>query len=76
MKCPKCGSMNFDVIDSRNRTQRPYIYRVRTCLDCGHRFRTHETVVDVSDDYIKGYEQAKEDISNMIKDMGSKLNGN
>lgn len=68
MRCPECGSMNLAVTDSRNRPQRAYVYRVRKCLDCGKKFRTYETIIDgISDDYVRGYEQAKEDIIKIIK---------
>lgn len=71
MKCPKCGSMNFEVIDTRNRTHKPYIYRIRVCLECGERFKTHEIIVgDINDDYVRGYEQAKSDVLSVVKNIG------
>ncbi len=42
MKCPKCGSLNDKVIDSRQSKDGTVIRRRRECLDCGYRFTTYE----------------------------------
>ena len=40
MVCPKCGSYQLVVVDSRNK---PFgVQRRRECMDCGHRFNTAE----------------------------------
>ena len=53
--CPKCGSLMSKVIDTRYSTQVKLIRRRRECLDCGHRFTTHEVPVG----YIPSQEMAK-----------------
>jgi transcriptional repressor NrdR len=40
MKCPKCGSDQLHVTDSR--PVDVVVKRRRECLDCGHRFSTAE----------------------------------
>ncbi len=44
MRCPKCGSQNDKVIDSRASREGATIRRRRQCLGCGHRFTTYEEV--------------------------------
>jgi len=42
LKCPKCGSLNDKVIDSRQSKDGTVIRRRRECIDCGYRFTTYE----------------------------------
>ncbi|ACO04691.1 MAG TPA: transcriptional regulator NrdR [Persephonella sp.] len=42
MKCPKCGSLNDKVVDTRQSKDGTVIRRRRECLDCGYRFTTYE----------------------------------
>ncbi len=44
MKCPKCGSLDDKVIDSRILKEGTAIRRRRECLSCGHRFTTYENI--------------------------------
>jgi len=44
MKCPFCGSVDTQVIDSRVSEQGDSIRRRRRCLGCQKRFTTYETV--------------------------------
>ena len=44
MKCPKCGSENIKIIDSRSADT--LVYRIRKCLDCEYRFGTKESIVE------------------------------
>src|SRR5438034_11657023 len=44
MRCPKCGSQDDKVIDSRASREGATIRRRRQCLGCGHRFTTYEEV--------------------------------
>lgn len=44
MKCPFCGSVQTQVIDSRVSEPGDSIRRRRRCLDCQKRFTTYETV--------------------------------
>lgn len=45
MKCPKCGSDNVYVVDSR-RDDGKLIKRKRSCADCGYRFNSVEVAVE------------------------------
>ncbi|WP_456402539.1 transcriptional regulator NrdR [Persephonella sp.] len=42
MKCPKCGSLNDKVVDTRQSKDGTVIRRRRECLDCSYRFTTYE----------------------------------
>ncbi|MCL2525807.1 MAG: transcriptional regulator NrdR [Coriobacteriia bacterium] len=42
MNCPKCGSVDNKVIDSRSSEAQDAIRRRRECLECGTRFTTYE----------------------------------
>lgn len=44
MKCPKCGSQEDKVIDSRTWKDGAVIRRRRECLQCAHRFTTYEEI--------------------------------
>ena len=47
MRCPKCGSRDDKVIDSRQSRDSSSIRRRRQCLSCGYRFTTYETPAEV-----------------------------
>lgn len=44
MRCPKCGSQDDKVIDSRSSGDGVQIRRRRECLGCGTRFTTYEEI--------------------------------
>ena len=44
MRCPKCGSNEDRVVDSRASREGATIRRRRECTGCGHRFTTYEEV--------------------------------
>ena len=44
MRCPKCGSRDDKVIDSRQSRDSSSIRRRRQCLNCGFRFTTYEEI--------------------------------
>ena len=44
MRCPKCGSIDDKVIDSRTGKDGTSIRRRRVCLSCGNRFTTYESI--------------------------------
>jgi transcriptional repressor NrdR len=44
MRCPKCGTPEDKVIDSREAKDGASIRRRRECLTCSHRFTTYEQV--------------------------------
>jgi transcriptional repressor NrdR len=44
MRCPKCGSLDDKVIDSRASREGATIRRRRECLKCSHRFTTYEEI--------------------------------
>src|SRR5882757_4404557 len=45
MRCPKCTSIEDNVIDSRISKEGSTIRRRRECLECGNRFTTTELLV-------------------------------
>ncbi len=44
MKCPKCGSQQDRVVDSRPLKDGAAVRRRRECLECSYRFTTYEEV--------------------------------
>ena len=44
MRCPKCGSRDDKVVDSRQSRDSSSIRRRRECLRCGYRFTTYEEI--------------------------------
>ena len=44
MRCPKCGTQEDKVIDSRASREGATIRRRRECLACAHRFTTYEYI--------------------------------
>ena len=44
MRCPKCGTIQDKVIDSREAKDGVSVRRRRECLACNHRFTTYELV--------------------------------
>ena len=42
MKCPRCGSLNDRVLDTRQSKDGTVVRRRRECLDCNFRFTTYE----------------------------------
>jgi transcriptional repressor NrdR len=44
MRCPKCGSRDDKVIDSRQSRDSSSIRRRRECIRCGYRFTTYEEI--------------------------------
>jgi transcriptional repressor NrdR len=44
MRCPKCGSRDDKVIDSRQSRDSSSIRRRRECLSCNYRFTTYEEI--------------------------------
>ncbi|HDS02362.1 MAG TPA: transcriptional repressor NrdR [Firmicutes bacterium] len=47
MKCPHCGFGDSRVVNSRPAQNDKAIRRRRECLQCGKRFTTYETVVEI-----------------------------
>ncbi|MBO4490253.1 MAG: transcriptional repressor NrdR [Lentisphaeria bacterium] len=45
MRCPRCACQNDKVIDSRATKEGAGVRRRRECLQCGHRFTTHEEII-------------------------------
>lgn len=45
MRCPRCSFLNDKVVDSRSNRDGTEIRRRRECLHCGHRFTTHEEII-------------------------------
>ena len=44
MKCPRCGSEDDKVVDSRAVRDGRAVRRRRECIDCGERFTTYEAL--------------------------------
>ena len=44
MRCPKCGSRDDKVVDSRQSRDASSIRRRRECLSCSYRFTTYEEI--------------------------------
>lgn len=59
MKCPKCGSDNTAVKDSRQKGGKTW--RRRNCLACGHLFSTYEI-------YLTEYEKQTK-LETMLRDL-------
>jgi transcriptional repressor NrdR len=53
MKCPKCGSLNDKVLETRQSKEGVVIKRRRECLNCGHRFTTYERIEEEHIEVIK-----------------------
>ena len=45
MRCPRCGCQEDRVIDSRASKDGAAVRRRRECTACGHRFTTHEEII-------------------------------
>lgn len=73
MKCPKCGSVNVRVLDSRMR-QSGEKHRRRMCEECGTRFTTVEIYKEKNDyNYKRGWEDA---INHVLRIIGNTTEGN
>ena len=59
MKCPKCGSDDDKVLDSRAVREGAAIRRRRECASCGFRFTTHEVTVVKRDGTREPFSRAK-----------------
>ncbi len=44
MRCPKCGSVDDKVLETRQSKEGTVIKRRRECLKCGYRFTTYERI--------------------------------
>ena len=44
--CPNCGGKNTTAPQARNRPKAPYVWRSRTCKDCGKTFSTREYTLE------------------------------
>ncbi|MBO5959505.1 MAG: transcriptional repressor NrdR [Lentisphaeria bacterium] len=53
MRCPRCSFPDDKVVDSRSIRDGAGIRRRRECLSCGHRFTTHEEIIQVELKVIK-----------------------
>lgn len=53
MKCPKCGSLDDKVIDTRQSKDGTVVKRRRECIQCGQRFTTYERIEEETIKVIK-----------------------
>ena len=80
IKCPKCGSNYYKMIDSRQR-RRGWV-RTRECDDCGYRYRTVEILDSrgflTPQDYYEARDKAEAErnlfMTERIERMAKKLN--
>ena len=70
--CPKCGSKSTEVNTTRPR-QSIYIWRSRTCKDCGKTFSTREyTLTDLNaliDSDGLGQDLAADQVDEIVEDL-------
>ncbi|QDP53995.1 MAG: hypothetical protein GOVbin2937_72 [Prokaryotic dsDNA virus sp.] len=45
MTCPNCNLDNLKTVDSRPKKKPILRARLKLCLECGHKFTTHELIV-------------------------------
>ena len=45
MRCPRCACQDDKVVDSRATKEGAGVRRRRECLNCGHRFKTYEEII-------------------------------
>ena len=63
MVCPRCGSMNFKTINTRNKNiKHDGIMRRKECIDCGQRWTTYEVLDWKTEDDIRSELMAQFDI--------------
>ena len=67
MKCPNCSSSNLTVrktiYKEWDNETKPYTYRRRLCISCGHRFTTREyTIPDLIAFGKQGYLEMIDDL--------------
>ena len=53
MRCPRCGCQEDRVIDSRASKDGAAVRRRRECAACGHRFTTHEEIIQAELKFVK-----------------------
>lgn len=47
MRCPSCQNLVSRVLESRSVDSGQYIRRRRECVNCQHRFTTHEQIESI-----------------------------
>ncbi len=62
MRCPRCSYQDDKVVDSRAIREGTGIRRRRECLQCGHRFTTHEEIIQAELKVVKR-DQSREDLN-------------
>ena len=76
MNCPKCGSDQLKVIDSRGSPEQ--VKRRRECVDCKERFSTIEVTVEKYEtfgrkiDYLRRVITEKVKIDNLLRTIAKK----
>ena len=61
MRCPRCFCQNDKVVDSRATKEGAGVRRRRECLQCGHRFTTHEEIIQAELKVVKR-DRSREDL--------------
>src|SRR6266446_3104743 len=71
MRCPKCGSRDDKVIDSRQSRDSSSIRRRRQCLKCGYRFTSLLTLEQLVDEIVHDLETGGREVQST--DIGAKV---
>lgn len=74
MTCPKCGSYQHHVYDSRYTHEGQGKYRRRVCLDCGYHWGSQEVPIE---DYkrLVRYKEICENLSTAAKEIVQTVEG-
>ena len=68
MRCPKCGTTDDKVIETRVSREGDAIRRRRLCLQCSFRFTTYETVIPADISVVKRDGRREEFQPNKLRD--------
>ncbi len=68
MRCPKCGTTDDKVIETRVSREGDAIRRRRLCLNCNFRFTTYETVIPADISVVKRDGRREEFQPNKLRD--------
>ena len=61
MRCPQCQCLDDKVVDSRTVKEGAGVRRRRECLNCGHRYTTHESIIHAELKVIKKSDELREE---------------
>lgn len=67
--CPACSNRRVRCIDTRPLNDYTSIRRRRICFDCGHRFTTHEVIVDEFEAKMAAADRLQKAVSKALEDF-------